>query len=85
VDGWEVLVRNAFATSEVALVRSQLVGAALVSDDDLPGHLDGWFPAVPVKGCEDVLIFVFESGSFKYSRMCLLGILSCVLFRLATW
>jgi hypothetical protein len=38
------------------LVRSQLVGAALVSDDYLPGHLDGWFPAVPVKGDEDVLI-----------------------------
>ena len=25
------------------LVRSQLVGAALVSNDELPGHLDGWF------------------------------------------
>jgi hypothetical protein len=56
VDGWQVLVRNAFATPEAALVRSQLVGAALVSDDYLPGHLDGWFPAVPVKGDEDVLI-----------------------------
>ncbi len=32
------------------------MGAALVSDDELPGHLDGWFPAVPVKGGEDVLI-----------------------------
>jgi hypothetical protein len=28
----------------------------LVSDNELPGHLDGWFPVVPVKGVEDVLI-----------------------------
>jgi hypothetical protein len=60
---------------KVALVCSQLVGAALVSNDELPGHLDGWFPVVPVKGVEDVLIFVFESGSFKYPGVCLLGIL----------
>ena len=53
---WEVLVRDAFASPEAALVRSQLVGAALVSNDELPGHLDGWFPVVPVKGVEDVLI-----------------------------
>ncbi len=33
-----------------------VVGAALVSDNELPGHLDGWFPVVPVKGVEDVLI-----------------------------
>jgi hypothetical protein len=38
------------------LVRSHLVVAALVSNDELPGHLDGWFPVVPVKGVEDVLI-----------------------------
>ncbi len=56
MNGWEVLVRNVFASPEAALVRSQLVGAALVSNDELPGHLDGWFPAVPVKGGEDVLI-----------------------------
>ncbi len=56
MNGWEVLVRNAFASPEVALVRSQLVGAALVSNDELPGHLDGWFPVVPVKGVKDVLI-----------------------------
>ncbi len=31
---------------------------------------------------EDVLI-LFESGSFKYPVVYLLGILSCVLFRLA--
>ncbi len=53
---WEVLVCDAFATSKAALVRSQLVGAALVSDNELPGHLDGWFPVVPAKGVEDVLI-----------------------------
>ncbi len=74
------MVRDAFASPEAALVRSQLVGAALVSDDELPGHVDRWFPVVPVKGVEDVLILCFESGSFKYPRMC---ILSCVLFRLA--
>ncbi len=56
VDGWQVLVRDTFASPEVALVRSQLVGAALVFNDELPGHLDGWFPVVPVKGVEDVLI-----------------------------
>ena len=50
------MVRDAFASPEAALVRSQLVGAALVSDDELPGHLDRWFPVVPVKGVEDVLI-----------------------------
>ena len=32
------------------------MGAALVSDDELPGHVDRWFPVVPVKGVEDVLI-----------------------------
>ncbi len=52
----QVLVRDALASPKVALVRSQLVGAALVSDNELPGHLDGWFPVVPVKGVEDVLI-----------------------------
>jgi hypothetical protein len=56
MDGWQVLVRDAFASPEIALVCSQLVGAALVSNDELPGHLDGWFPVVPVKGDEDVLI-----------------------------
>jgi hypothetical protein len=56
VDGRQVLVRDAFASPEVALVRSQLVGAAMVSNDELPGHLDGWFPVVPDEGVEDVLI-----------------------------
>ncbi len=50
------MVRDAFASPKVALVRSQLVGAALVSNNELPCHLDGWFPVVPVKGVEDVLI-----------------------------
>ncbi len=50
------MVRDAFASPEVALVCSQLVGAALVSDDELPGHVGRWFPVVPVKGVEDVLI-----------------------------
>jgi hypothetical protein len=44
------------------LVRSQLVGAALVSNDELPGHLDGWFPFVPVKGVEDVLILCLRTA-----------------------
>jgi hypothetical protein len=61
VDGWQVLVRDAFASPEIALVCSQLVGAALVSNDELPGHLDGWFPVVPVKGVEDVLILFLNS------------------------
>ncbi|MFN9941830.1 MAG: hypothetical protein ACK56I_20375, partial [bacterium] len=56
VDGRQVLVRDAFASPEAALVRSHLVVAALVSNDELPGHLDSWFPVVPVKGVEDVLI-----------------------------
>ncbi len=32
------------------------MGAALVANDELPGHVDGWLPFVPVKGVEDVLI-----------------------------
>jgi hypothetical protein len=44
VDGRQVMVRDAFAAPEAALVRSHLVVAALVSNDELPGHLDGWFP-----------------------------------------
>ena len=62
MNGWEVVVRDAFASSKVALVRSQLVGAALVSNDELPGHLDGWFPVVPVKGVEDVLILCLRTA-----------------------
>ena len=50
------MVRDSFAAPEATLVRSRLVGAALVSNDELPGHLDWWFPVVPVKGVEDVLI-----------------------------
>ena len=53
---WEVLVRDAFASPEAALVRSQLVGAAMVSKHKLPCHLDGCSLGVPVKGLEDVLI-----------------------------
>ncbi len=49
-------MRDAFASPTAALVRSQLVVASLVSDDELPGHLDWWFPVVPVEGVEDVLI-----------------------------
>ncbi len=56
VDGRQVLVRDTFASPKAALVRSHLVVAALVSNDELPGHVDGWFPVVPVKGVEDVLI-----------------------------
>ena len=56
MDGWQVLVRDAFASPEAALVRSQLVGAALVSNDELPCHLDRCSLGVPVKGLEDVLI-----------------------------
>ncbi len=59
MDGWQVLVRDSLASPEAALVRSHLVGAALVSDDELPGHLVGWFSCVPVKGVEDVLILCF--------------------------
>ncbi len=32
------------------------MGAALVSDEDLPGHVGWWFSCVPLKGGEDVLI-----------------------------
>ena len=62
MDGRQVLIRDAFASPEAALVRSQLVGAALVSNDELPGHLDGWFPVVPVKGVEDVLILCLRTA-----------------------
>ncbi len=54
------MVRDAFASPKVALVRSQLVGAALVSDDELPCHLEGCSLVVPVKGLEDVLILCFN-------------------------
>ncbi len=50
------MVRDPFASPEAALVRSHLVVAALVANDELPGHVDGWLPFVPVKGVEDVLI-----------------------------
>ncbi len=56
MDGRQVLVRDAFASPEAALVRNRLVVAALVSNDELPGHVDWWLPFVPVKGVEDVLI-----------------------------
>ena len=56
MDGRQVLIRDAFASPEAALVRCHLVVASLVSDDDLPGHLAWWFPIVPVMGVEDVLI-----------------------------
>ncbi len=44
VDRRQVLVRDAFASPKAALVRSHLVGASLVSNDERPGHLDWWFP-----------------------------------------
>jgi len=50
------MVRDAFASPKVALVRSQLVGAALVSKNKLPSHLEGCSLVVPVRGLEDVLI-----------------------------
>ena len=37
-------------------MRSQLVGAALVSENELPGHLERCSLGVPVEGLEDVLI-----------------------------
>ncbi len=37
------------------------MGAAFVSNDELPCHLDRWFPVVPVKGVEDVLILFLNS------------------------
>ena len=43
MNGWQVLVRDAFASPEAALVRSHLVVAALVSDDELPAILLGGF------------------------------------------
>ncbi len=68
MDGRQVLVRDAFASPEVALVCSQLVGAALVSHDELPGHVDGWLPFVPVKGVEDVLILCLNPAPLNTLR-----------------
>jgi hypothetical protein len=45
-----------------ALVRSQLVVAGLVSNDELPCHLEGCSLVVPVKGLEDVLILCLNSA-----------------------
>jgi hypothetical protein len=77
VDGRQVLVRDALASPEAALVRSHLVGAALVSNDELPGHVDGWFPVVPVKGVEDVLILCLNPAPLNtqesVSLQCVLG------------
>ena len=54
--------RDAFASPKVALVRSQLVGAALVSKNKLPCHLERCSLVVPVKGLEDVLILCLNSA-----------------------
>ena len=62
MNGWQVLLRDTFASPEAALVRSQLVGAALVSNDELPCHLEGCSLVVPVKGLEDVLILCLNSA-----------------------
>ncbi len=51
-----------FASPKVALVRSQLVVAALVSKNKLPCHLEGCSLVVPVKGLEDVLILCLNSA-----------------------
>jgi hypothetical protein len=71
------LVRDPFASPEAALVRSHLVGAALVSDDELPGHVGRWFPVVPVRGVEDVLILCSNpaplSTQDSVSLLCYLG------------
>ena len=56
------MVRDAFASPKVALVRSQLVVAALVSKNKLPCHLEGCSLVVPVKGLEDVLILCLNSA-----------------------
>ncbi len=56
------MVRDAFASPKVALVCSQLVGAALVSKNKLPCHLEGCSLVVPVEGLEDVLILCLNSA-----------------------
>ena len=58
----QVLVRDAFASPGVALVRSQLVVAAMVSNNKLPCHLEECSLVVPVKGLEDVLILCLNSA-----------------------
>jgi hypothetical protein len=63
------------------LVRSQLVGAALVSENELPGHLERCSLVVPVEGLEDVLILCLNLAPLSTVGV-LLGILSLGLFRL---
>jgi hypothetical protein len=58
------------------------VVATLVSNDDLPGHLDWWFPVVPVEGVEDVLILCLNPAPLNTQGCAAKYPILCV-FRLA--